>query len=111
MSSVFSSARPWPNAGDSDLQRYEAISRVFMSHEYLLPFFFDTEQPRVRLAPEKMLRQADGMSTGEFLLIKIALDIWSGSGNARVWELIENLDQQNFSFVLQALLISRQNRV
>lgn len=110
MSSVFSTARPWPKAGDSDLQRYEAISRVFFTHDYLLPFLFDTREPKTRLSPEALLRQASAFSKGEFLLIKIALDIWSSSGDTKLVELIEDLDPQNFYFVLESLVITRRNR-
>ncbi len=110
MSSVFDSARPWKNAQDCDLQRFEAISRVFLGHDYLLAFFFDSEIPRTRLDPEPLLIQAKGFSKGEYLLIKIALDIWSSSGKAMVHELIEDLDRQNFYFTLEAMVISRRGR-
>ena len=32
------------------------------------------------------------MSSGEDLLVRVALDLWSGSGDAKVWELVEILD-------------------
>lgn len=57
-----------------------------------------------------MLKQTAGLSSGEILLIKIALDIWSGSGHAYVWEIIEVLDKDNFFYVPEALIIVRRNR-
>jgi len=54
-----------------------------------------------------MLGRIAGLSDGEKVLIRIALDIWSGSGDAKVWELIETLDDYNFSNVLKGLAVLR----
>lgn len=102
--------RPWTNASNNDLQAYEAISRVFFKYPYLLSNFFDEKKPKLKLPPEKMLMQIQNFSSGERVLIKVALDIWSGSGNATVWELIEVLDRENFFHVLNALVIIKRNR-
>lgn len=90
--------------------RIKVNSRVFFRHPYLLNDFFEEEQPRIKRRPEKMLIWAQGFSSGETVLIKIALDIWSGSGNTYVWELLESLDKENFFHVLEGLVISRRNR-
>jgi hypothetical protein len=100
----------WKNASSSDLQTYESIAKVFEQHSYLLDLFFEKETPRIRLQSEKMLQQVSDFSHGEIILVKVALDIWSGSGNAFVWEMIEVLDQQNFFNVLTGLASLRKNR-
>ncbi len=102
--------KTWKSATLSDLQTYESISKVFQQHCYLLDIFFEKEKPRIRARSEKMLKQVSDFSHGEIILIKIALDIWSGSGNAFVWEMIEFLDQQDFFNVLNALASLRKNR-
>jgi len=103
--------KSWKNASESDRKTYESISQVFFSYPYLLNNFFDKDKPKIRLQSEKMLEQASGLSSGEFVLIKVALDIWSGSGNAYVWELVETLDKQNFYSVLTALALIRKDRL
>lgn len=82
---------------------------MFLNHQYLLRGFFEERQPRISLAPEEMIQQSAGFSDGEIVLIKIALDIWSGSGNACVWELLEVLDKGNFLNVLKGMLMIKQN--
>ena len=100
----------WENASDSERKTYESISHVFSSCPHLLNNFFEKDKPKIRFRSEKMLAQACGLSSGEIVLVKVALDIWSGSGNAYVWELIETLDGQNFYSVLNALVLIRRNR-
>jgi len=89
---------------------YESISRVFFGHEHLLKMFFEEHRPKIKMTAEKMIDKHFYGPADELVLIKTALDIWSGSGNARVWELIEVLDRNNFYFVLEALVISKRNR-
>ncbi len=101
--------KSWVEPGEHEVRLYEAISKVFLNHQYLLRGFFEERQPRISLAPEEMIQQSAGFSDGEIVLIKIALDIWSGSGNACVWELLEVLDKGNFLNVLKGMLMIKQN--
>src|ERR1700722_5325782 len=87
----------------TDQRLLEVIGHMFCKHLYLLDFFFDPNEPRLRRLPEELLKESAVMSSGEDLLVRLALDLWSGSGDARVWELIEILDEENFIYVLRAL--------
>ena len=80
---------------------------VFHSHSYLLEFFFDSKEIKISREPLEMLKQARGFSSGEQILIRVALDIWSGSGNTKVWSLLESLDDQSLVNVLKALALFR----
>ncbi len=102
--------KTWKDASVFELQTYEAIARVFRQHSYLLDLFFEKETSRIRQHAEKMLQQVSHFSHGEIVLIKVALDIWSGSGNALVWEVLEVLDRQNFFNVLSGLANLRKER-
>lgn len=95
----------WENARNSELRQFQAIVRVFSQHPYLLNGFFETKRARLTRTPEKILRFAKGFSDGELVLIRVALDIWSGSGNAKVWQLLEILDGDNFRNVMLGLLM------
>ena len=93
----------WAKATKTDLRLFESISILFTNHSYLLDFIFDPDAAKLKFNPEVILRGSVDLSSGEDLLIRIALDLWSGSGEAKIWELIEYLDDQNFDQVLKAL--------
>ena len=97
----------WQSANQHERLQWDVISRVFRNDQYLMGFFFDPNKPRARLAPVELLREARDLSSGEELLVKVALDIWSGAGNAKIWQLIERLDESNFCAVLEALAYLR----
>ena len=102
--------KTWRQARSQDLHIYAAIAVIFRNHPTLLEFFFETETPRIRFRGIEMRRRAAGMSSGEQQLLRVALDVWSGSGNAKVWQLIETLDDSNFANVLEALAFLRSGR-
>ncbi len=93
----------WEGAKGSDRHMYQAISLVFLNHPELLDFFFEKKKPRIRFKPLEMRKAAAGFSSGEQILIRVALDMWSGSGNAKIWQMLETLDSGNLSNVLKAL--------
>jgi hypothetical protein len=95
--------KSWKNACPSDLKLYEGICKVFAKHMYLLEGFFEETQVRLSSTPEIMIERAAGYSHGEIVLIKVALDMWSGSGNVFVWQILETLDQQTFLSVIEGL--------
>ena len=93
----------WRKATVSEQRQYQLISQIFFKHPKLLEFFFEKHEARMRFAPEEMLKEIGAFSSGEQLLVRVAMDIWSGSGNTKLWRLIEQLDHDNFSNVLKAL--------
>ncbi len=99
----------WKEANSCDLKQWHAITRVFKNHPNLIEFFFDAKKPRIRRCADELLAYADVFSSGEKLLIKIALDMWSGSGNAKIWELLEVLDVNNFENVIEAIRYLKLN--
>ena len=93
----------WPRATKTDDRLLSIIGHLCSQHLYLLDLLFDPNEPRLRRAPEELLEESVNLSSGEDLLVRVALDLWSGSGNARIWELVEVLDGGNFINVLKAL--------
>ena len=93
----------WKSAQDYEWRQIEAISLVLSKHYKLLEFLFEKQRPRLRRSPEDLLEESLCFSSGERTLIRVALDFWSGSGNAKIWELFETLDQGNFENVLVGL--------
>ena len=97
----------WENATKTDARLLKCISQVFAKHPYLLKFLFEPDRPRLRLIAEDLLTESRDMSSGEDLLVRVALDLWSGSGEAHVWELIEILDDQNLLNVVGGIRFLR----
>jgi ABC-type uncharacterized transport system ATPase subunit len=52
-------------------------------------------------------REAETMSGGEALLVRIASELWHAKRAAGLWELVRRLDLGNFERVLEALWIAR----
>ena len=70
----------------------------------MLEFLFDPEKPRLRKRAGILKEDAWGFSHGEQLMIRLALEFWSGSGHVFLWELIETLDDKNLERVLHAVV-------
>jgi hypothetical protein len=81
-----------------------SIHTLFRSDEQLQLFLFHHQNRELRLAPDALLQEARSLCRGEKILIQIALDFWSESGGARLPEIIENLDHDNFIAFVRALL-------
>jgi hypothetical protein len=97
----------WTNPLESEIKQYKIIAMIFAKHPKLLEFFFDKKEPKLNWPPDEMLDQASVFSSGEYVLIKVALDIWSGSGDALLWEILDTLDNDNFTKVIKGLIFFR----
>jgi len=80
-----------------------AMATLFAAHHDLLLFIFDPEEPRLSMTPDLMLQRIKGFSSGERLLIRLALDIWNDSGEVKITELLNTLDPTNFTNAIAAL--------
>jgi hypothetical protein len=54
-----------------------------------------------------LLVEAETMSSGESLLVRIAYDLWHADDGVALWELPRLLDRQSFRRVVEALALSR----
>ncbi len=54
-----------------------------------------------------LLAEAERMSGGERVLVRVAYDLAEAKGVAGVWEIPRRLDRRNFERVIEALAISR----
>lgn len=99
------------NIQGAESRTVKAILGVFSRHCYLVDLFFENEtKDKIRCRPEELKWRSQDMSRAEQVLIRVALDIWSGSGEAKVWELLEVLDEDNFIAVLKALMLVKADR-
>jgi hypothetical protein len=87
----------------SDDLRYHAISILLANDPNLLKFLFSSPLPnlRMRAGSEQLLFESGAFSSGQKLLLKIALDIWCSEGGAQLDDIIYLLDAARFeSFML-----------
>lgn len=95
----------WKSASTGDLRRFKAIQQFLVPHPKLTEFLFRPDKAELRDSPENLRARTGGYSSGERALIRIALDIWSESGNARLNDL-SILDATSFKNVILGLLIA-----
>jgi hypothetical protein len=93
----------WKEPGRHQLRMQETLNLIFHNHPALLAFLFETEHARLRRAPEDLLVRAGAFSTGEKILIRIGLDLWTGQGDVHLWDIVERLDEENYHYVLAGL--------
>jgi hypothetical protein len=54
-----------------------------------------------------LAREAETMSGGEALLIRIAHELWQADKQIGLWEIVRRTDRTNFQRILTALAIAR----
>lgn len=99
----------WAHACSADRRLLQTLKRLFQKHPELLTFLFDRRQARLNAAPEVILERAQGMSSGERILVRIALDLWNSSGETNLLDPIERLDRDNFENFISALHLLRHD--
>jgi hypothetical protein len=92
----------WAQATNRDRQLFQIISDLVSRDSRLLIFLFNTHYPKLRLPADEIIKSARGMPLGDYLLIKLAIELWCEQGKIRVHELL-SLDEPLFSRALVAL--------
>jgi hypothetical protein len=93
----------WEKASVGENELRIAMTKLFAQHPQLLPLLFYTAEAKLRHYPDVLLREARCLSSGEFILIQLALDIWNDSGGTRIYDLLNRLDTANFQNAMMAL--------
>ena len=88
----------WKNASKGDQKRLTAISTLLTRYPRLLDQIFNSFEPSLKNSPQALLR---GRSSGEKVLIGIALDIWNESAGVKINDL-GCLDSENLQNVFSA---------
>ena len=86
------------------LQKKIIISRLFDSNRAMTTFLFESATSvSLREHPDIIISDSWELSDEQRILVRAALDIWCGSGNVFLWELLNGLSHQNFSRLILAL--------
>lgn len=93
----------WEKTSSSDQKLYRAISIVFDSRVELMDLFFHPSYPQLSASPDKIKKRASALCSGDELLTRVALDIWSESGGISFNEIYQKLDPEQMTRVITVL--------
>jgi hypothetical protein len=93
----------WKNASANEILLYQCISLLLGYDKRLIEFVFDSERPKIRKRAGILREDSFFFSHGEQLLIRAALDFWSGSGQLALWEMLETWDGETWIRFIQAV--------
>ena len=94
----------WKKATKVEVKLLRARAIIFRDDTYLFLVLFDADEPVLSDTIEQLLEfSAETFSAKQDILFRVAMDVWSGSGEARIWEVLEYLDDKRLGNVLEAL--------
>jgi hypothetical protein len=93
----------WKDASVNEILLYQCISLLLGYDKRLIGFVFDPKRPKIRKRAGILREDAHCFGDGEQLLIRAALDFWSGSGQLALWEMLETWDDTTWARFTQAL--------
>lgn len=102
----------WSDSKEIPLRHYDAITHVLQHHDNLLRGLFDTCPPRLNGNARALLAHYKRcLPNQEYILIRVALDIWDSSGNAKIGHILDQLDARSFLNVINGLVLARKSRI
>lgn len=87
--------------------RHRAISVLLANDPRLLEFLFHPCRSRLARSAATLRRSAGAFSSGQQILVRIALDIWDDAGHVRLSDVVYRLDPVRFEAFLLALEVLR----
>jgi hypothetical protein len=97
----------WKDCTQEEHRLAEIMYLLFKSYPALEKFLFQSRVPRLNEPPDVLLNQAGCFSSGEQILIRVALDLWSGEGGTKLSDIIHRLDDNNFTNVMAGIVYCR----
>ena len=92
----------WKHSSHRDERLYKAISLLLSPYPQTLDFLFDPSNPQLRKPAEELLFACKGLSSTEYTLTKLALDIWGGYQYTQIADLFE-IEPEIFELFLKAM--------
>ena len=88
---------------------YTVVSIVLGHNESLINLILNKNRTRLRNRPEAILAKNLFLSSGEIVLLKVAIDLWSGTSLSSLYDLIYTLDRRNFENIMHAIRLMSNN--
>ncbi len=93
----------WLKASSVERNLLQSITMLVGNDQRLLTFLFDTDSPRLRKRAGILKEESWQLNESEQLLVRAALDIWSGSGHLQFWEMLEKRDIETWQNFIGAI--------
>ncbi len=84
-----------------------AISKLLDRDRWILDLLFNGDMSRLILDPSKILNKLNLFSSGQRVLIRLAMDYWDGLTKAGVLEAVHALDDGRFELFIASMRILR----
>ena len=97
----------WAKATSIDLRLFQIIAGLVGVESGLLTFLFNADSPKLRLPADELIQEAIGLCSSDYVVVKLAVDLWCEQGKIPVHELL-SLDEPLFSRTLRALAQTRE---
>ena len=97
------------NASQDDLELLEAISILLGRNQRLLAFLFHPHKAILRKSATRLKKEMGCLSSGEQVLLNIALDFWSEEGEVHFNGLYQILCPRSFKNCLDSLIYIKRN--
>ena len=95
----------WNKICPTDKSLLQAICILLDGHSWIRQYLFTDDFSELREDAE--ILKKNPFSSGEKLLVTIALDVWNGSGGTRLDEIFHTLDERNYRNLLNAMAFIR----
>jgi len=95
----------WPKANADERRLLDALRILVGDDPTLLKFLLDAEKPRLKRRSGILRDEAWRFTDEEQLVIRAALDFWSGSGHVQLWEMLETWEPNHWLRFLRAVRV------
>ena len=99
----------WKHASKDDLKRLKAIKIILDEHEKLLDFLFHPAKACLASSPESLKEKMRCFSSGEQVLLLIAMDVWGTYGGIHFDDLYTSLSDKSLKNCIKALSYVKNN--
>ena len=93
----------WMNLSEDQARLARGIFLLLGSKSSLMKFLFEERAFRLRARPGILRDQAWNFTEAEQLQVRVVLDIWSGSGQVELWELLESWEAEQWARFIAAI--------
>jgi hypothetical protein len=97
-----------PTSEQAAIHTISSIQVLFRHDESLCHFLFHHQETRLSDSAQNLLEDSRVFGDKEQILIQIALDFWSNSGSASVFDIVYQLDNEELLAFMRAILRLRE---
>lgn len=97
----------WSDYDSIDAVHIDAVNFVLFDFPQLKSFIFHPKKSQLRCSCEQLLSEASTLSSGEQTLVRMALDLWDGSGHTEVLSACDCVGAHRVELFIEAIQFLR----